>query len=49
VNDIPVSRILFIHKEECDFVICRQMNGTGEHQFTLSKPGSARQACIFVL
>jgi hypothetical protein len=35
--------VLFSHKEEENNVICRKMNGTGDHCVKQNKPSSERQ------
>jgi hypothetical protein len=40
--------ILFSYKEEWNFVICRLINGTGEHNFKWSYPGSESQKPCFL-
>jgi hypothetical protein len=35
--------VLFIHKEEWKYVICKKMNGTGNHHGKQDKPNSKSQ------
>jgi hypothetical protein len=34
------NEMLLSHKEEWNFVVCKQMDGPGEHHVKWSKPGS---------
>jgi hypothetical protein len=40
------NRVLFSHKEEWDYVICRKVDGTGDK---LNKQVSERQSCMLSL
>jgi hypothetical protein len=41
--------VLFSHKEKWNYVLCRKMDGTGEHHIKQNKPDSERQASMFSL
>jgi hypothetical protein len=38
-----INGVLFSHKEERNFVICRYIDGTVDHHVKQSKPGSKSQ------
>jgi hypothetical protein len=35
--------VLFHHKEECNYVVCRKMGGTGNCHIKQNKPDSEKQ------
>jgi hypothetical protein len=47
VVHIYTMEYLFNHKEERNYVICRKMDGTGDHG-RLNKPDSERQLSYFL-
>jgi hypothetical protein len=43
------NRILFILKEELNYAVCRQVNGTGDHHDKQSNQPPMDKGCMFSL